>query len=115
MARPISPFNKPLTTGELNSKLFVFSSRYVLSAVFTNRSRELQYLYGPHPTAIAGGNKLDHLVESLYDRSDFLPDLGKVNGSAPSFLYAIIHGNVHTQRKLEWTQKLDRVSHQGMQ
>ena len=95
-----STLNAPLTKGDLNLKLVIFSSRHVSSTAFKNSSRELQYIYGPHPTTIPSGNELERLVGSLYDRSDLIPGLGKVNSSALSFACAIICGTVHTTQDL---------------
>ena len=97
-----SILNALLTKGDLNSKLVVFSSRHVSSTAFKNSSRELQYIYGPHPTTIPSGNELERLVGSLYDHSNLLPGPGKVNGSALSFACAIIHSNLHMNQEFVW-------------
>ena len=93
-----STLNSPLAKGDLNAKLVIFSSRYVLSDAFTNSSRELQYIYGAHVTASPGGTMLDNLVGSLYDCSDLLPGLGKVNGKTLSFVCALVYSTIHTDQ-----------------
>ena len=94
-----STLNSPLAKGDLNSKLAFHSSRHVSSCAFTNSSRELQYIYDPHLTASPGGTMPDSPAGSLYDRSDLLPGLGKVNSKALSFSCAtIVRSTVHTNQ-----------------
>ena len=96
--KPADPslLNEPFTTGDLNAKLDIFSSRHVCAAAFTNSSDQIQYLYGPHPATTPNGTELDRVVGSLYNRSDVLSGLGRIGNQALSFSCALVRSSIHT-------------------
>lgn len=82
--------NDPLASDDPGPKAVVFSSRHATAACFINSSKELQYIYGPHPEMNGDNTKLVSLSDSLYNRTDFLPGLGQIHGAAFGFCCAII-------------------------